>query len=98
MEIERHALEKEDDPATRERLEKLQAELAELREKSAAMKAHWQNEKETIAKIRQIKQRIEEAKVEEQAAERAGNLGRAAELRYGVQLSLSKELRRPRRG
>ena len=92
LEIERHALEKEDDPATRERLEKLQAELAELREKSAAMKAHWQNEKETIAKIRQIKQRIEEAKVEEQAAERAGNLGRAAELRYGVQLSLSKEL------
>jgi len=58
------------------------------------MKAHWQKEKETIGRIREIKQKIEEARIEEQAAERAGDLGRAAELRYGVQLSLQNELDR----
>ncbi|HON42240.1 MAG TPA: ATP-dependent chaperone ClpB [Bacillota bacterium] len=92
LEIERHALDKEDDDASRERLAKLDSELAELREKSDGMKAHWQREKDTISQIRQIKQKIEEAKHEEQNAERAGDLGRAAELRYGVQLTLSREL------
>jgi ATP-dependent Clp protease ATP-binding subunit ClpB len=92
LEIERHALEKENDAAARERLEKIQSELAALREESAAMKVHWQHEKETISSISQIKQRIEEAKQEEQAAERAGDLGRAAELRYGVQLDLTRQL------
>ena len=56
------------------------------------MKVHWQNEKATITSIRQIKQRIEDAKQEEQAAERSGDLGRAAELRYGVQLDLVRQL------
>ncbi len=92
LEIERHALDKEDDDASRERLAKLDSELAELREKSDGMKAHWQREKDTISQIRQIKQKIEEAKHEEQNAERAGDLGRAAELRYGVQLTLAREL------
>jgi ATP-dependent Clp protease ATP-binding subunit ClpB len=94
LEIERHALDKEDDESSRERLIRLNEELKELKEKSEAMKAHWQKEKETIARIREIKQKIEEAKIEEQAAERAGDLGRAAELRYGVQLSLQQELDR----
>ena len=92
LEIERHALEKEEDEASRERLIRLNGELKDLKEKSESMKAHWQKEKETIVRIREIKQKIEEAKIEEQAAERAGDLGRAAELRYGVQLSLEKEL------
>ena len=94
LEIERHALGKEEDQASRERLARLNTELAELNEKSNAMKAHWQKEKETIGRIREIKQKIEEARIEEQAAERAGDLGRAAELRYGVQLSLQNELDR----
>ncbi len=92
LEIERHALEKEEDEASRERLIRLNGELKDLKEKSESMKAHWRKEKETIVRIREIKQKIEEAKIEEQAAERAGDLGRAAELRYGVQLSLEKEL------
>ena len=94
LEIERHALDKEDDESSRERLIRLNEELKELKEKSEAMKAHWQKEKETIARIREIKQKIEEARIEEQVAERAGDLGRAAELRYGVQLSLQQELDR----
>ncbi|MDD4793030.1 MAG: ATP-dependent chaperone ClpB [Firmicutes bacterium] len=94
LEIERHALDKEDDEASRERLARLNTELAELNEKSDAMKAHWQKEKETIGRIREIKQKIEEARIDEQAAERAGDLGRAAELRYGLQLSLQNELDR----
>jgi ATP-dependent Clp protease ATP-binding subunit ClpB len=92
LDIERHALSKEDDDDARERLAKLESELAELREKSDGMKAHWQREKDTISQIREIKQKIEEAKQEEQKAERAGDLGRAAELRYGVQLTLAREL------
>lgn len=92
LEIERHALDKEDDATSRGRLAKLVAELGELSEKRDSMKAHWQQEKANIARVREIKQKIEEAKVEEQGAERAGDLGRAAELRYGVQLNLEKEL------
>ena len=68
LEIERHALGKEEDQASRERLARLNTELAELNEKSNAMKAHWQKEKETIGRIREIKQKIEEARIEEQAA------------------------------
>lgn len=94
LEIERHALDKEEDEASRERLAKLNTELNELKDKSEAMKSHWQKEKETIGRVREIKRKIEEANIEEQAAERAGDLGRAAELRYGVQLSLHQELDR----
>jgi ATP-dependent Clp protease ATP-binding subunit ClpB len=92
LEIEREALRKETDMAALERLEKLEKELANLQEQSAAMKAHWQQEKEIVQRIRQIKEQIEQAKIEEQQAERAADLQRAAELRYGVLLSLQKEL------
>lgn len=92
LEIEREALKKETDPSSQEQLAKLEQELAELREKSSEMKAHWQNEKEAISRIREIKEQIERAKVDEQNAERAGDLGKAAELRYGVLLSLEKQL------
>jgi ATP-dependent Clp protease ATP-binding subunit ClpB len=92
LEIEKEALKKETDSASQERLAKLDQELAELRERSSEMKVHWQNEKEAITRIRQIKEQIERAKQDEQNAERSGDLGKAAELRYGVFLNLQKEL------
>jgi len=92
LEVERQALKKESDPASVERLERLDGELAELKERSGALNQRWQGEKEVIQRIRQIKGQMEQAKMEEQAAERAGDLGKVAELRYGVAASLQKEL------
>lgn len=92
LEIEREALKKETDKAALERLDKLEKELADLREQSSEMKAHWQNEKVIVQRIQQIKQQIEQAHIDEQAAERAADLQKAAELRYGVILALQKEL------
>jgi ATP-dependent Clp protease ATP-binding subunit ClpB len=91
-EIERQALKKEKDPASMERLEKLEAELADTQETMREMKAHWQNEKEAIAQIRSIKEQIEQAGAEEKLAEREGNLERAAEMRYGKAVELQKRL------
>jgi len=92
LEIERTALKKEKDPASKERLSKLDAELGDLKEKSSSMKAHWQNEKAVIKKIGDIKQRIEETKLQEQQAEKQGDLNKVAELRYGTIASLQKDL------
>jgi len=92
QEIEKEALKKEVDPASQERLAKIEKELADLKEKSEAMKAHWRQEKEAIQKIRETKERIEQLKVETQNAERQGDLARAAELRYGKSLELNREL------
>jgi ATP-dependent Clp protease ATP-binding subunit ClpB len=92
LEVERQALKKESDPASVERLERLDGELTELKERSGALNQRWQGEKEVIQRIRQIKGQMEQAKMEEQAAERAGDLGKVAELRYGVAASLQKEL------
>ncbi|NPV59364.1 MAG: ATP-dependent chaperone ClpB [Actinobacteria bacterium] len=98
LEIEKQALRKEKDKASKERLEKLEAELAELKEKSSEMKAHWQAEKERISRIRELKERLEQVKVEEQKAEREGDLEKAARLRYGetteLQAKLEEENRR----
>jgi len=92
LEIEREALRKETDAASGERLEKIEKELADLREKSNAMKAHWHREKEVIQNIRSIKEKIEEAKNKETQAERNGDLTRAAEIRYGLLPDLEKQL------
>jgi ATP-dependent Clp protease ATP-binding subunit ClpB len=92
LEIEREALKKEKDKASKERLSKLEAELAELQETLTSMKAHWELEKDTIAKIRKIKADIEEAGVEEQRAQRQGDLSRVAEIRYGKIVELQKQL------
>lgn len=92
LEIELHALRKETDPASIERRQALEAELAELREKSAAMKAHWEAEKAAITSIRALKEQIEEAKAQAERAEREVDLQRAAELRYGVIPELMKKL------
>jgi len=83
LDIELHALSKEKDPASKERRKAIEAELAEQREQSAGMKAHWQAEKEAIGKIQVLKEQIEEAKTETEKAERVGDLQKAAELRYG---------------
>ncbi len=91
-EIEREALRKEQDPASRERLAKIDKSLAELKEKSAALKARWQQEKEVISRIRAVKEQIEKTKIEAGQAERLGDLARAAELTYGSLLNLQKEL------
>jgi ATP-dependent Clp protease ATP-binding subunit ClpB len=92
LEIERQALKKERDKASRERLEKIERELSDLKERSAAMKAHWQQEKELIGKIRSLKEKIEKTRFEAEEATRAGDLGRAAELRYGTLPALEKDL------
>jgi ATP-dependent Clp protease ATP-binding subunit ClpB len=92
LEIERQALAKEKDAASQERLAALEKELAELKEQSAAMKLHWKMEKEVIEKIRSLKEKIETLKLEEQKAEREGNLGRVAEIRYGQIIQLQAEL------
>jgi ATP-dependent Clp protease ATP-binding subunit ClpB len=92
LEIERQALSREKDKAAQERLHNLNEELAELREKSAGMKLHWQQEREVIGSIRALKERIEQVKVEGQHAERIGDLGKAAELRYGTLVQLDTQL------
>ncbi len=92
LEIERQALLKEKDKASRDRLEKIEKELTELKASGEAMKTHWQKEKEAIRKIRSLKEQIEEAKREEQQAEREGNLAKVAEIRYGRAGELQKKL------
>ena len=93
LQIEKQALLKEKDQISRQRLEKLEGELANLREESNQLTMHWKKEKEIIQKISQIKAEIEKAREESQKAEREGNLDRAAELRYGRLIELRKELK-----
>ena len=92
LEIERAALQKETDEASRARLERLERELADLRGSSEAMMAQWRQEKERIDAIRILKAEIEEARGEAERAERDGDLERAAELRYGTLVDLDKRL------
>ncbi len=92
LEIERQALKKEEDQASKERLASLERELADLRETLAEKKVRWQNERALISGIRNLKERIEQARIEEQKQERAGDLGRVAEIRYGSLVDLQKEL------
>src|SRR5436853_3069358 len=93
LEIERQALTKEDDPASRERLKLIEKDLSELREKSTQLKLRWQREKELIQSIRSLKEQIEQARVEEQQAERQGNYARVAEIRYGKVQDLERRLK-----
>jgi ATP-dependent Clp protease ATP-binding subunit ClpB len=92
LEIEKAALQKETDPASKDRLERLERELADLNEQSAGMKAHWEREKALIGRIRSTKEQIEAARMEAERAEREGDLQRVAELRYGTLVELEKEL------
>ncbi|GGM47414.1 chaperone protein ClpB [Longimycelium tulufanense] len=92
LEIEEMALSKEDDPASKDRLTALRAELAEKREELSALTARWQNEKGSIERVRDLKEQLEQLRGESERAERDGDLGRAAELRYGRIPALEKEL------
>jgi len=92
LEIERQALLKESDAHSRERQKQIEGELASLREEANSRKAHWQVEKEAIAKIRKLKESIEQLKAEEQRYERAGELARVAEIRYGKLATAEREL------
>jgi len=83
LEIEKQALKKEDDPNSRERLAALERELAQIRERSTALKSRWKQEKEAITRVRELKEKIEQIKLEEQAAIRKGDYNRASELQYG---------------
>ena len=92
LEIELTSLAKETDEASAERREAIERELADLKERSEAMKAQWQSEKEAIQGVRELKARLEEARQEAERAERAADLQRAAELRYGEIPDLEKRL------
>ncbi len=92
LEIELTSLSKETDEASAARREAIERELAELQERSAAMKAQWQSEKQAIQKVREKKARLEEARTEAERAEREADLQRAAELRYGEIPEIEKEL------
>ncbi|MCB1214353.1 MAG: ATP-dependent chaperone ClpB [Deltaproteobacteria bacterium] len=92
LKIEEQALKKEKDPASQDRLKNLQQELAELNEKVDELKVRWQNEKDAIIKIREVKEKIESTKTQIELSERKGDLNQAAELKYGQLPSLEKEL------
>jgi ATP-dependent Clp protease ATP-binding subunit ClpB len=92
LEIEKQALKREEDKASQQRLAQLEREIQNLKETSSGLKAHWQNEKESIQRIRSLKEKIEATKVDEQKAQREGDLNRAAELRYGTLTQLQKDL------
>jgi ATP-dependent Clp protease ATP-binding subunit ClpB len=93
LEIERTALKKEKDAASVERRETIERELAELKERSAAMKAQWQQEKETLGAVGKIKQQIDQARVEAEQASRQGDLAKAAEISYGRIPQLEREMK-----
>jgi len=92
LEIERQALLKETDAHSVERRGQIEKELAKLREDSSGRKARWQAEKEAISKIRKLKEQIEQLKAEEQRYERAGELAKVAEIRYGKITQAEREL------
>ncbi|MEK7290050.1 MAG: ATP-dependent chaperone ClpB [Planctomycetota bacterium] len=84
LEIEKEALKKEKDDASKQRMEKIEKQLSDLREESGALRAQWENEKKAIKEIQDISAKIDQARVEEQTAQREGNLGKVAEIRYGL--------------
>jgi ATP-dependent Clp protease ATP-binding subunit ClpB len=93
LEVEELALSKEDDPASTQRLTKLRAELADQREALSALTARWQREKTALTSISEIKGEIDAARTEMERAERLNDLGRVAELRYGVLPGLEQRLK-----
>ena len=92
IEIEREALKKEKDSASKERLEKLNKEIAQLKVQCEDMKKHWHREKERIQSIQSLKEKLEEAKKDEQRAERTGDLEKVAQIRYGTLIELQNKI------
>ena len=93
LKIEREALKKETDQASRDRLERLEKELSELEQKSAALTAPWKSAKDKLADSQKIKEQLDKARSELEIAQRKGELGRAGELAYGVIPDLEKKLK-----
>ncbi len=93
LQIERQSLSKEDDAASLERLAKLEKELSEISQKRDAMKLQWQNEKAQIGKSRELKEKLEAARFDEEKYTRAGDLEKAAELKYSIIPALEKDLK-----
>ncbi len=94
LEIERQSLKNETDPTAVERRDKIDRDLADLRESMDRMKLHWTAEKEAIKRIQAVKSEIEQLKVEEANAQRTGDLARAAEIRYGRLVELNGEIQK----
>ena len=92
LKIEREALKKESDPASKDRLGKLEKELADLEDRSNAMTAAWKNEKDQVQETQKLKERLDQAKSEVEVAQRRGDLGRASELLYGVIPDIERQL------
>ncbi len=93
LKIEREALKKESDSASKERLEKLVAELEELEKRSADLTAVWQAEKQELAQARKLKERLDQARSELEIVQRQGDLARAGELMYGIVPEIEKKLK-----
>ena len=92
LEIERQALLRETDKHSRERLHVIEKDLGALKEESQGRKARWQLEKDAIARLRKVKEEIEQAKTDEQRYEREGNLAKVAEIRYGLLAAKEREM------
>jgi len=92
LEVEKQAVKKETDPASKERLANMEKEIDKLKRDSSEMKAHWEREKEAISNIRNSKASLEDMKIEEQKAERTGDLNAVAEIRYGKIPDIQKRL------
>jgi ATP-dependent Clp protease ATP-binding subunit ClpB len=91
--IEREAMKRETDSDTLERLERLEAELVQLEKRQAELNRRWEKEKASIQRLRALKEQIEAARLQAEKAEREGNLGQVAEIRYGTMAGLEKELK-----
>src|SRR5581483_187715 len=92
LEIEREALKKETDKASKERLKAIEKQLAQLGEQRTALRSRWDQEKQVIGQIRQLKAKLEEVRTDADRAERAADFAKAAELRYGKAVELEKQL------
>ncbi len=92
LEIEREALKKENDPVSKDRLTRIEKELAELKTQGSALQAQWQTEKEGVQRVRALREQIENVKIEISQAERAYDLNKAAELKYGRLTELDRQL------
>jgi ATP-dependent Clp protease ATP-binding subunit ClpB len=93
LEIEREALRKEKDQASKDRLSKLEKELADLKEESTQLRSHWEQEKDSIQKGRELKERLEQVKVDVERAQRSGDYAKASELQYGQVPQLEAEIK-----
>jgi ATP-dependent Clp protease ATP-binding subunit ClpB len=93
LEIERQALKKEKDPASKDRLAKLEKELAEIKERTTTLQTRWQSEKESVQKLRTLREKIEETKQQIDVVTRQGDYNKASELKYGVLPDLERQLK-----